>query len=352
MSSADRENPVLSGGIDYGRVFVTFTGYTDQKIAHGLICEEQLRGLEEQGVVLRDGQPTTLVDLGCGEGHTACAMIDAINRVHPRGDGVNYYGLDADERFVGSTEKLLNEVKGVKQLRVINVQQADVLGQKPWPLPRLDYVLATMGHVLYYAYSDHGKEQTKRNIAGVVDRVARLLGEDGICLFVHSAEDCPLATLRASVADSVEAKPAGFIATIAKENRLEVISFVAPYTLYFPCLSPQQWEDCKEPSTYGLVRNRSAPRFVAALELLTFLAQRELNGLAREGRLRRFVEDVKAQVNVDGALKGLSHYQLMLSRRHSPELKKGVEAAVHKVESSLDQFAQAAAAAFRRTAVN
>ena len=38
-------------------------------------------------MVLHDGKPTTLSDLGCGEGHTAYEMIDAINRVHPQGDG-------------------------------------------------------------------------------------------------------------------------------------------------------------------------------------------------------------------------------------------------------------------------
>ena len=92
-------NPVLRGDIDYGRVFITFTEHTDQKIAHGLILEALLRALKQRGVLLRDGKPTVLVDLGCGEGHTACEMIDAINRVHPRGDGVYYYGLDADQRL-------------------------------------------------------------------------------------------------------------------------------------------------------------------------------------------------------------------------------------------------------------
>jgi SAM-dependent methyltransferase len=66
-----------------------------------------LHALKERGVVLKNGEPSTLVDLGCGEGHTAYEMIEAINRVHPQGDGINYYGLDADERFVRSTERLL-----------------------------------------------------------------------------------------------------------------------------------------------------------------------------------------------------------------------------------------------------
>src|SRR5262249_60936225 len=120
-------NPVLSGDIDYGRVFITFTEHTDQKIAHGLILEALLRALQQRGVLLRDGKPTVLVDLGCGEGHTACEMIDAINRVHARGDGVNYYGLDADQRFVLATDRLLNEVKDSKQIRVVDVRHGEAI---------------------------------------------------------------------------------------------------------------------------------------------------------------------------------------------------------------------------------
>jgi len=37
------ENPVLSGDIDYGRVFITVTKHSDSKIAHGLILEALLR---------------------------------------------------------------------------------------------------------------------------------------------------------------------------------------------------------------------------------------------------------------------------------------------------------------------
>lgn len=65
--------------------------------------------------MLKDGKAATLADLGCGEGHTAYAMSDAINRVDPQGDGVNYHGLDADDRFVRSTERLLLEIKGPRR---------------------------------------------------------------------------------------------------------------------------------------------------------------------------------------------------------------------------------------------
>ncbi|MCP4626359.1 MAG: class I SAM-dependent methyltransferase [bacterium] len=346
MSIADERNPVLYGDIDSGRVFVTFTEYTDEKIAHGLIFEALLYVLKKQGVVLKDGQPTTLVDLGCGEGHTAYEMVDAINRVNPQGRGVNYYGLDADVRFVRSTEHLLTEIKGLQRLRVINVRQANVLSGKPFPFASMDHVLATMGHVLYYAHSNKGKDQTRKNIAGVVDSIAGLLGQNGICLFAHSAQHCPLATIRASVADSVEAKPASIMAEIAKEKRLVVVSFIAPYKIHFPRLMPELWEESKEPSSFNSVRNRNDPRFVATLELLTFIAQRDLKGLAQEGKLGRFVDDVRAQVDADGIFESLSDYQLLLSRKHSPELRERVEAVVREVEHSLDRIAQEAKSVF------
>jgi hypothetical protein len=350
MLSFDERNPVLYGAIDYGRVFSTFTEHTDQKIAHGLIFQALLSALKERGILLRDGQRTVLVDLGCGEGHTACEMIDAINRIHPRGDGVNYYGLDADERFVLGTERLPNEVRRSKRLWVINVRQGDVLDGTPLPIASMDHILATMGHVLYYAHSREGKDQTRKNIAGIVDSVTGLLGQDSLCLFVHSADTCSLATLRASVTTSVEAKPAGILADIAKAKQLVVASFTAPFTLHFPRLASEQWEDTKEPSSYSVVRNSHDPRFVATLELLSFIAQQDLRGLAAQGALGAFVDDLRAQIDPAGAFHGVSTYQLMLSRKQSPGLKEHVEAAVRQVEQSLDRIARESEEAFHQRA--
>jgi SAM-dependent methyltransferase len=343
-------NPVLSGDIDYGRVFITFTKHTDSKIAHGLILEALLRALQQRGVLLRDGKPTVLVDLGCGEGHTACEMIDAINRVHPRGDGVNYYGLDADQRFVLATDRLLNEVKDSKHLRVIDVRQADVLDGKPLPIASMDHVLATLGHVLYYAHSREGKDQTRRHIAAIVDSVTELLGQDSLCLFVHSADNCSLATLRASVTTSVEARPAGLVADIARSKRLVVASFSVPSSVHFPRLTSEQWDDIREPPSYRAARNCHDPRFVATLELLTFIAQRDLRSLAVQGALGTFVDALRAQIDSAGTFTAVSNYQLMLSKKHSPGLKEHVELAVLQVEQSLDRIRREAEVAFDQKA--
>ena len=343
-------NPVLRGDIDYGRVFITFTEHTDQKIAHGLILEALLRALKLRGVLLKDGKPTVLVDLGCGDGHTACEMIDAINRVHPRGDGVNYYGLDADPRFVIGTNRLLNEVKNSKQLRVIDVRQADVLDGKPLPLAPMDHVLATLGHVLYYAHSREGKDQTRKNIAAIVASVTERLGQDSLCLFVHNSDNCSLATLRASVTTSVEARPAGLVADIARSKRLVVASFAVPFTVHFPRLTSEQWDDIREPPSYRAARNSEDPRFVATLELLTFIAQRDLRSLMAHGALGTFVDALRAQIDSAGTLAGLSNYQLMLSRKQSPGLKEHVKLAVRQVEQTVDRIRREAEDAFNQKA--
>jgi SAM-dependent methyltransferase len=345
MSSIDEGDRILDGQIDYERVFVTFTRHTEQKIAHGLIFESLLHALKERGVVLMDGKPTTLVDLGCGEGHTAYEMIAAINRAHPQGDGVNYYGLDADERFVRSTKRLLLEIKGPQRLRVINVRRANLLGGEPLPIASIDDVLVTMGHVLYYAYSPKGADETRKRIAGIIDRIIELLGRDGLCLLVHSAQNCPLATLRASVADSVEAKPPRIVADVADEKRFVVMSLIAPYQLCFPRLTPEQWDKTKEPACYR-VESSNNTQFVAALELLTFVAQRGLKSLAQEGKLGRFVDELKAQLDGDAVLHGLSDYQLLLSQRQSSELKEYVEAALQQAGQSLDRIGREARRAF------
>src|SRR5262249_11951178 len=253
-------------------------------------------------------------------GHTASDMIDAINRVHPQGGGVDYYGLDADERFVRGTERLLNEVRRSKRLRVVAVRQADVLGGAPRPLASMDHALATMGHVLYYAHGRDGRDHTRRNVAAIVDGVAQLLGQDSLCLFVHSADSCPLATLRASVTTSVEAKPAGIVADIATAKQLVVASLTAPLQVHLPRVATEEWDEAKAPSRYRAARNSHDPRFIATLELLTFIAQRDLRGLAAQGALGPFVDDLRARIDPAGAFAGVSSYQLMLSRTQSPGL--------------------------------
>jgi hypothetical protein len=180
--------------------------------------------------------------------------------------------------------------------------------------------------------------RTRENIAAIVESVVRLLGQDSLCLFVHSADNCALASLRASVTTSVEAKPAGIVGDVARAKQLVVTSFAAPFEVHVPRLSPEQWEDTKEPSRYGAVRNSHDPRFVAALELLTFIAQRDLGGLAAQGVLAPFVDEVRAQIDGAGAFAGVSNYQLMLSRAQSPGLKGHVEDAVRQVERSLERI--------------
>jgi SAM-dependent methyltransferase len=354
MPSIDEGDRIVDGQIDYGRVFVTFTRHTDEKIAHGLLFESLLHALKDREVVLKDGKHTTLVDLGCGEGHTAYEMIDAINRAHPQGDGVNYYGLDADERFVRSTKRLLLEVKGSQRLRVIDVRLANVLGGEPLPIAPIDDVLATMGHVLYYAYGPKGSDETRTNIARIIDSIVGLLGRDGVCLLVHSAQNCPLATLRASVANSVVAKPTRIVADVADEKRLVVMSLIAPYQLCFPHLTPSQWDKTNEPACYR-AESKNDPQFMITLELLTFIAQRGLKGLAQEGKLERFVNELRSQLDGNAVLHALSDYQLLLSQRKSPELKECVEAALQQVEQSLDRIIRKARRAFtlraRKTAV-
>ncbi|MGJ0515525.1 MAG: hypothetical protein ACR65O_07235 [Methylomicrobium sp.] len=304
--------------------------------------------MKECGVILKDGKPTTLVDLGCGEGHTAYEMIEAINRVHPQGHGVNYYSLDADDRFVRSTKRLLLMVKGFQRLKVINVQCANVLGTEPLPFASTDDVLVSMGHVLYYAYSPKGAGETRKCISSLLDRVICLQGRDGICLLVHNAEHCPLATLRASVADCVEAKPARIVTDIADEKQLAVMSLIAPFQLCFPRLSPKQWDQIKQPACYREASSND-PQFIPTLELLTFVAQRSLKSLAQEQKLECFIDDVKSQLDDNAVLHGLSDYQLLLSKHQSAGFKERVEAALQQSEYSLERIVQKARHAFTLT---
>lgn len=344
MSGSVDGDRILEGDIDYGRVFVTFTKHKEQKIAHGLIVESLLRALKDRGVVLKDGQPTTLVDLGCGEGHSARQMIDAISRVHPQGDGVNYYGLDADDRFVRNTERLLLEVKTSQRLGIVKIQSWNLFADQSLPIATMDDVLVNMAHLLYYAH-DTREEQTRERIAGTIDRVVALLGRDGLCLLAHSATDCPLATLRATVADCVEAKPPRLVSDIADDNRIVLVSMVAPYRVCFPHLTQKQWDQIKEPASY-LEESRLDPRFVTTLELLTFVAQRGLKGLAQEKKLEPFIDGVRDQLDADGNLHALSDYQILLSEHRSLKFRESVEAAVRQCQSSLDEIVQKALRVF------
>ena len=96
--------------------------------------------------------------------------------------------------------------------------------------------------------------------------------------------------------------------------------------------------------------NRRDPRFVATLELLTFVAQRDLSGLAARGLLAPFVDELRAQIDSAGAVAGVSNYQLMLPRFPSSGLRGHVEDAVRQVQRSLDRIRIESDEVFRRRA--
>src|SRR5262245_15885835 len=76
------------------------------------------------------------------------------------------------------------------------------------------------------------------------------------------------------------------------------MSFIAPFQLCFPRLTPAQWDKTKEPACYR-VESSDDPQFMATLELLMFVAQRSLKSLAQEGKLERFVDELKSQLDED-----------------------------------------------------
>jgi hypothetical protein len=80
--------------------------------------------------------------------------------------------------------------------------------------------------------------------------------------------------------------------------------------------------------------------------LLTFIAQRSLKSLAQEGKLERFVDELKSRLDGDAILHGLSDYQLLLSQRQSSELKECVEVALQQTAQSLDRIVREARRAF------
>ena len=143
----------------------------------------------------------------------------------------------------------------------------------------------------------------------------------------------------------MEAKPPGIVAGVADEKRLVVMSLIAPFQLCFPRLTPAQWNKTKEPACYR-VESSDDPQFMATLELLMFVAQRSLKSLAQEGKLERFVDELKSQLDGDAILHGLSDYQLLLSQRQSSELKGCVETALQQTAQSLDRIVREARRAF------
>ena len=127
-------------------------------------------------------------------------------------------------------------------------------------------------------------------------------------------------------------------------------SFSVPFTVHFPRLTSDQWDDIREPLSDRAARNRHDPRFIATLELLTFIAQRDLRSLTAHGALGAFVDALRAQIDSVGAFTGVSIYPLMLSRKQSPGLKEHVELAVLQVEQSLDRIRREAEDAFNQKA--
>lgn len=369
MSGDENKSRTLEGIIDHNVVFQTFTKQTEQKKTHGLILQSLMQELQNRNILFPfqdqsegddssvDEISTTanivsLVDLGCGDGTTAREMITAFAQVllERRAESgqykghkmhnttkLRYFGLDASECFVESTRRVLKDIACSEYRDIlvdsdVDIRQANAVGRDPLLLPKpIDNALLTMGHVLYYANSNSGgKNPAKDDVGAVVANIQRLLGEQSMALFVHSAARCTLGLIRESVAGSVViARPSVCLSEIVHERGWELVSFVVPYWIQFPRrLTVAQWEDCKNPDQWGLARNKNDSKFTILLELLMFIAQRSLRDLARENKMNTFVDAIQSHLDEHDKFEGLSDYQILLSPTFGHEEKKMIREAV------------------------
>ncbi len=337
----DFRRAVHLGKFDAGRAFSEFSGSTDQKIIHGHIIKALLESLRENGAVLIQGRPVEFLDFACGNGDTALEMVAAINGVHDA--GVNYNGFDIDSRFVERTTEKLTVARQVRNQKIegINVREADILSDDPFPFQNIPNVLVTVGHALYYvAGAEERPEILEGKFVSIMDKVKAVMGENGLCILTHNSQDCEMAQLRQSVSQGIVPMPNRLIAGAGEELGLRMDGFESTAHLTFPKLSEQQWKDLRDPSKYDRFHNSVHPNFVTMLELMSFIAQRGLGELHREGKLDGFIDQIEEKARTEGHIKNTSGYQFVFSGRRSQhvDLNEAISNAVESIKEKLPEI--------------
>lgn len=276
---------ILGGLFNYNEAFPSFVKDTHQKQDTASIMGIFAGQLRERDVCLPKQDPIRVADLGCANGNTG---LQYIRQMHHE-PGVHYYGFDNNEKFLGEAEKNLAAEPLIKKHFLV---YGDALGGNLKKTPECSSTLFDFVFVSHTAY--YLKDQPSCR-AFLVDTI-KLLAECGIAVFLH--EDSTYYFRSTYNENNFGGMSAPMLLEHSAQglktnfNQFKSIKFTSKLT--FSEFHPDIWEAMKDPEKYQ--RYAHLPNFIETLEKLAFIVQRDLIGMVEEGRLSRYIDEIREAV--------------------------------------------------------
>lgn len=293
---------ILDGIYNYNETFSSFVKGTHQKRDTALVMGVFAKKLREKQVSLFKQQFVKVADLGCANSATGIQYLTSMN--YP--PGFHYFGIDTNRTFIKEAEAMLLAEPLIKKHTLIhgNALGGNLKEKKELASELFDFIF--ISHTAYYLTDELACR------AFLVD-IMKLLSECGIAIFLHENSTCYFrSTYNRNQFNKISTPM--FLEQSARTlntsfNQFESICFTSK--LKFSPMNGELWEAMKHPESYK--RFSRVPNFIETLEKLAFIVQRELTGMAQEGSLSDYIDDIREAITTNNNCFDLkTHMQTMV----------------------------------------
>jgi len=182
----------------------------------------------------RDGDPSPIVELGCGDGTVLSLISDTL-----RDAGIT------NTRLTGVELRADHAQQARDRLPCATILEADIFTLNFDETIPIYPTVILVPHVVYYGYS--GKGEDKASLHALVENVANhMRKKESVGLFVHTIRD-PLTAVKRRYAKIVETDSTLELDRILDRKGLTIARIVFPSILKFPKVEESFWKAIEYP---------------------------------------------------------------------------------------------------------
>ena len=276
----------VCGEFDYKKAYTTFFNDTTEVLDAKRIISCFFKKIKNQSVYAHSKEPLNITDIGCSDGQTSLGYLKSLEYKH----GFNYYGIDINKPSLNEAQKLLLLDKSIKNLSLINQDafDEDITKMKEFEGKKFDLIFVS--HSAYFiGYTDDFKSIVPHS--KFISDISNLLSEKGMAFFIHGNSFFKLRRKYSGV--YVRNTPC-FLeqATPSHLKHLKVLKFNSK--LSFEEIDERLWEEIKHPNNYRIYGENV--KFLRTLEKISFIINRSLREMEKEGTLSSFINEIKETV--------------------------------------------------------
>ena len=333
----------------YEDIYPAFKAATDEKEITANLSRNFLNYLVRRNLILTDGSPAAVADIGCGPCDTLVKYLTGV-RFEP---GFIVSATDYIRQYADANNgEALRTLAAAQAAQTIKLQSfavragnafgghlLDLLAPPPGgPEMREAFRVVYASHVMYHA---EGLPDVRRVIADVADT---LLAAGGICILYHISNTrgtfqefrarfgSEAGAIRTSDTGAVTIDdPPAQIRAVCAELRLPLHEQAFVTHLRFGLLRDAEWHAFKDPNSYDALGTSNPAAyedlkrlyFIVQRAPLEFVADRSATGLAP------FMNEVRAVIEANNGILPLAENMQVFGRADTaPELREAIPEAL------------------------